>query len=151
MRNFPVRATKLAPSILRCAHMGPLAGFASAMARPAEQSGPLRVLFLDIDGVVCCNFRGELEEPKLKLVKRIVDASGAKVVLSSDWRRRHALKDRVNAALGELGVEMIGATPEYAMLSRVRPKEIMSWMRSCDAPIAGWCAIDDRDLVLEVR
>ena len=31
------------------------------------------VLFLDLDGVICCNFRGELEYDKLCQVKRVCD------------------------------------------------------------------------------
>eukprot|EP00965_Chrysotila_dentata_P233518 6199634-Pleurochrysis_carterae.AAC.1 len=46
------------------------------------------VIFLDIDGVICCNYNGHLEEPKLAQLKRIVEETGAKVVLSTDWRRQ---------------------------------------------------------------
>ena len=83
----------------------------------------------DIDGVICCNLAGHLEENKLAQLKRIVvrptptahtrhsshtpptpapsppagpaalswfvpsqDATGAKVVLSTDWRRQAPLK-----------------------------------------------------------
>ena len=109
----------------------------------------MRVLFLDIDGVVCCNFRGELEADKLSQVSRICSETDAKVVLSSDWRRQPHLKARATQTLASYGVEVIGATPQYAMMGRVRPREIMAWYNDCNVPIEGWCAVDDRDLVLE--
>ena len=38
------------------------------------------LIFLDIDGVICCNNRRQLEEPKLQQLKRICRATGASVV-----------------------------------------------------------------------
>lgn len=38
----------------------------------------LRIIFLDIDGVICCNMVGHLEENKLAELKRIVRETGAK-------------------------------------------------------------------------
>ena len=46
-----------------------------------------RIVFLDIDGVVCCNYQTRLEKKKLERVAKLTKATGAKVVLSSDWRR----------------------------------------------------------------
>ena len=109
----------------------------------------VRILFLDLDGVICCNMHGELERDKLFQVRKICNATNAKVVLSTDWRRRADLRRRAEQTLSALGVECIGATPEYVMYSRVRPKEIVAWMNGCKEPIEGWVAIDDRDLVLE--
>ena len=109
----------------------------------------MRILFLDLDGVICCNMHGELERDKLFQVVKICNATNAKVVLSTDWRRRPELRRRAEQTLSGLGVECVGATPEYAMYSRVRPKEIVAWMNDCKEPIDGWVAIDDRDLVLE--
>jgi alpha/beta superfamily hydrolase len=108
------------------------------------------VLFLDLDGVVCCNFRGELERDKLLQVKRICEEANAVVVLSTDWRRRPDLKQRACQTLAAVGVEVIGSTPEYALMSRVRPLEILAWMKDNRFDQReGWCAVDDRDLVLE--
>jgi hypothetical protein len=52
-------------------------------------SKPERVIFLDIDGVICCNMVGHLEENKLAELKRIVDETGAKVLLSLLAARCH--------------------------------------------------------------
>ena len=51
-----------------------------------------RLIFLDIDGVICCNNEGVLEQSKLELLRQVVDATGAKIVLSTDWRRIPKLK-----------------------------------------------------------
>ena len=37
-----------------------------------------RVIFLDIDGVICCNMAGRLEESKLAVLNTVVKASDAK-------------------------------------------------------------------------
>ena len=108
------------------------------------------VLFLDLDGVICCNFRGELEYDKLCQVKRICDQTEAVVVLSTDWRRRSDLRQRAYHTLESVGVNVVGSTPEYSLMARVRPLEILAWMKENRFdPQEGWCAIDDRDLVLE--
>ena len=40
------------------------------------------VIFLDIDGVICCNMAGRLEESKLAILAEVVKKTQAKVVLS---------------------------------------------------------------------
>ena len=65
----------------------------------ANRRGPLRILFLDLDGVVCCNFHGELERDKLAQVARICREAEAVVVLSTDWRRRPELRRRAEQTL----------------------------------------------------
>ena len=115
----------------------------------STESDGVRLLFLDLDGVICCNYHGELEAAKLEQLARIVEVTHCQVVLSSDWRRQPHLCMRAESALCSYGVTCIGATPQYPIYARVRPKEILAWMADYKGPIAGWCAIDDRDLVLE--
>ena len=112
---------------------------------------PENILFLDLDGVICCNFHGVLEPDKLQHVKRICEATQSKVVLSTDWRRRPDLKQRAVQTLASVGVKVIGSTPEFPQGSRkVRPLEILKWMKdSQNLEVRGWCAVDDRDLVKE--
>ena len=125
----------------------------------AAQRAPL--IFLDIDGVICCNNHVALEEPQLMQLKRIVRATGAKVVLSSDWRRRLPLKQKVQRALKRLGVDYVGCTSVRTETSHVggwlietnlRPAEIAEWLqkRAGRTPRT-WVAIDDRDLIAEER
>ena len=42
-----------------------------------------RLIFLDVDGVICCNSSGQLEPAKLAELQRIVRLTGAKLVLST--------------------------------------------------------------------
>jgi len=92
---------------------------------------------------------GQLEQPKLDQLVRIVQATGAKVVLSTDWRRQAPLKKQLHAVLGRLGIEIIGATPMRAMFQPIRPQEITSWLMK-STRVSSWVAIDDRDLLHEM-
>ena len=111
----------------------------------------LAVVFLDIDGVICCNMAGRLEENKLAVLNQICKATSAKVVLSTDWRRQAQLKRQVVAALKRLDIEVIGATPMRAMFQPIRPQEITEWMHANGSKfgVTSWVAIDDRDLLNE--
>lgn len=42
-----------------------------------------RLIFLDIDGVICCNCSAQLEPARLAELQRIVRLTGAKIVLST--------------------------------------------------------------------
>ena len=46
----------------------------------------MRVIFLDIDGVLNTNPDREISSDKLKLLSELVSKTGAEVVLSSSWR-----------------------------------------------------------------
>ena len=66
----------------------------------------MKILFLDVDGVLnydkckarCGSFRG-IESEKVALLKQIIDATGALIVLTSSWRHglTHERKDLQNA------------------------------------------------------
>ena len=98
-----------------------------------------------IDGVICCNFHGELEDAKLAQLARVAKATGAKVkretknpvglrsasnglephlprsqqvVLSSDWRRQLSLKQKVQRALKKHRVGYVGCTPQRVVTER---------------------------------
>lgn len=118
---------------------------------------PIKIIFLDIDGVICCNAYGRLEEPKLELLKMVCQRTGAKVVLSTDWRRVPQLKAQLISTLKLYGMQCIGATPCRPNWLAVRPEEIVSWMKGYASapnaadkpPIASWVAVDDRPLLQE--
>jgi len=124
--------------------------------------GNMPVIFLDVDGVICLNDRGELELSKLALA-RVCKATGAGIVLSSDWRRRVDLKKRAYDALDRLGIQVLGCTSTTRPCRKKRKKrmavpkqnhrhvEILEWLEA-HADSAGprrWIAIDDRVLVKE--
>jgi hypothetical protein len=115
------------------------------------------IVFLDVDGVLCCNHETRLEAAPCAELQRIAESTRAAVVLSTDWRRDPSLSSRINDVLHERRVDCIGATPQLSgsmdRVSRVRPKEILSWLS--EHGLGGlhgstnWVAIDDRDLVSE--
>lgn len=109
----------------------------------------MKVIFLDIDGVL--NHKGckekiddcyFVEEPLIMNLVNLIDATGAKIVLSSTWRLgwlemdsgldtrevRHfkALRDK----LEDFGIEFLSHTPIMTPNNdmRERGKEITSWL-----------------------
>ena len=46
----------------------------------------MKVIFLDFDGVITIPPKWNINADKLKYIKQIVDATGAKIVISSSWR-----------------------------------------------------------------
>ena len=120
--------------------------------------GGMRVIALDIDGVICCNNSGRLEERKLQLLRNVVQITGAKVLLSTDWRRVPHLKERLINTLRDYGMEVIGSTPMRSPWQPVRPQEIVEWIGSYNAscrtnnaePITSFVAVDDRSLLQEM-
>jgi len=119
------------------------------------------LIFLDIDGVICCNMRGILQQEKLAELQRICRTTGAKVVLSSDWRRTQRHKEQVKQTLRRIGVRYVGCTAQKTVYEDIgnwryerpcRSLEITEWLHkfrnSLDA--CEWVAIDDRDLLKEL-
>ena len=118
---------------------------------------PLRVLFLDVDGVVCCNQNGQLEPEKMQQLIRITKTADAKVCLSSNWRLYEDLREHLYAELGAVGIECIGTTPDAGEATHgegMRPCEIGAWIRFWHEDkqrqrIASFVAVDDRPLLQE--
>ena len=48
----------------------------------------MKAIFLDFDGVITIPPKWHLNANKIKYIKRIVDETGAKIVVSSSWRMR---------------------------------------------------------------
>lgn len=119
----------------------------------------MKVIFLDIDGVVNCNSTKEMfngyifvEDRKVEMIKQIVDATGAKIVLSSTWRygwedddsccplypEFQALRDKFKS----FGMEFISKTP---MDPRgYRGSEIHAWLQHWGGePVESFVILDD--------
>jgi len=92
-----------------------------------------KYIFLDVDGVL--NDEADLyrlsqheeEAPTgglshLRELRRIVDATDAKVVLSSSWRISVRGTDDVMASLAMVGLHLDGLTPEGAPVEFIRRK-----------------------------
>ena len=82
----------------------------------------LRVLFLDIDGVLCCNGVGELESDKLERLGKIARETGCKVCLSTNWRLSDDLRERLYAELDALGIDCIGTRLRSSSARDSRPQ-----------------------------
>lgn len=122
-----------------------------------ELRATLRVIFLDVDGVVCCNQNGHLEPDKMKQLLRITNETSAKVCLSTNWRLYAELREHLYAKLGAAGIECIGTTPDAGDATHgeaMRPCEIGAWIKFWhqDAQrqrITSFVAVDDRSLLEE--
>ena len=92
-----------------------------------------------------------------ELLRNIVAQTGAKIVLSTDWRRVPKLKQQLIQTLAENGMEVIGATPMRAPWQPVRPQEITAWLSAFNETaantghelITSFVAVDDRSLLHE--
>lgn len=127
----------------------------------------MKVIFLDIDGVLNhdgCKEKIDgyyfVEEPLIMNLVNLVDATGAKIVLSSTWRLgwlemdsgldtkevRHfkALRDK----LEDFGIEFLSRTPLMTPNNdmRERGKEIKSWLEHWGGEeIESFVILDDLD------
>lgn len=123
----------------------------------------MKILFLDVDGVLnyeMCEAKigvyYGVDQGKVKLLKQIVDATGAKIVLSSTWRRNiqvgMPLECQDNPFAIELmsklqaeGLKIYDLTPVDKSDS-YRYEQIMSVMKEYKhngQMIDAWCVLDD--------
>lgn len=121
----------------------------------------MKIIFLDIDGVL--NFNGcrnrvdgfyFVNDSKIKLLKKIIDKTDAKIVLSSTWRLGWfeceqgidsldtSLFIRLKEKLREYGIEFISKTP--ISNSGYRGEEIDQWLNDWNGEkISSFIIIDD--------
>lgn len=109
----------------------------------------MKIIFLDVDGVL--NFDGSKEKvcvDKVKLLKKIVDRTGAKIVLSSDWRYWWGKRDEdlsnLIQKLKECGMGMLSRTPVTKHC--YRGAEIYQWLNEWQGEkISSFVIFDDQD------
>lgn len=127
----------------------------------------MKVTFIDIDGV--CNAGWAANRPeykrngilfvipqKLELLRKIVDASDTKLVLSSTWRQgyydlQNGIKSRdaddyiaLVEKFAEYGLEFLGHTPISNGGMNHRGEEIDMWLKSWDRePVESFTILDD--------
>lgn len=118
----------------------------------------MKIVFLDIDGVIKEDRGGApfLDE-SLECLKKITDATGAKIVMSSTWKIKYKafidngmktdIEDiqRLYDALTKHGLSIFDITPLYRIEKTVRrPTEIKDYLcRNED--VESFCILDDRD------
>lgn len=115
----------------------------------------MKIIFLDIDGVL--NSRqydsgrgtteGNIDVSRLLLLKQLVDQTGAKIVLTSSWRRHwdpagkctDEIGKGLEATFGGIGIDLYDKTPE---LDNDRAKEISKWL-AMNRDVDAFVIIDD--------
>lgn len=122
-----------------------------APRRAREGSVMAKILFLDVDGVLNYGMFG-LHQPLLERLFRIVEQTGATVVLSSSWRDTDLLKDR----LREAGVIWESETPDLSLKSAPGPYQTELTSKIIRAvprcwEIAEWLRKADREDVFDVE
>lgn len=107
-----------------------------------------KVVFLDCDGVVSpFGEGGFFSGVHMARLKRILDATGAKIVLSSSWRASEFGRNEVQKQLAANGMApFVDCTPVLA--SKPRAYEILTWLLGNQSKlgIVNWVALDDIDL-----
>lgn len=113
----------------------------------------LRVIFLDIDGVLNAEGSpGGLQSDKVMRLKRIIEETGAEIVLSSTWRTEPDLVHRVEVMLDKIGGRLLDQTPVIGdhCFATARGQEIKAWLDDPDKPLPETFVIldDDPDMSL---
>lgn len=124
-----------------------------------------KIIFLDHDGVICLSsewgsrFKNgtvfdRLNSKAVNVLNEILDATGAEIVISSDWKL-HATLDELQSLYIEEGIKKlpIAVTPNYHVtrmgefgdLKNNRIHEIDTWLQNHD-DIITWVAIDDLEM-----
>lgn len=107
-----------------------------------------KIVFLDCDGVVSpFSGGGFFNRPHMARLKRIIDATGAKIVLSSSWRTSDFGRAEVTKHLVANSMpSFMGCTPD--MPGRPRSHEILAWLEEHKEGlnIVNFVALDDINL-----
>ncbi len=129
----------------------------------------MKVIFLDIDGVLvvppnplhtatCCNnpVKGMSHIPSLNF---ILGMTGAKIVISSNWRLAHSVRD-IDGMLTSSGMffnKVIGATaiPDRKssagiLIGKTRGQEIQEWL-DAHSDVENFVILDDDDDIGDLK
>ena len=108
----------------------------------------IKVIFLDVDGVLNSDRTVRktqggytfVDNRQMKNLKHIINMTGAKVVLSSDWRYDRDYLE-LEAELLKYGIRLYGFTPELP--SCHRGMEIDCWLKE-HSEVGDFVILDDR-------
>ena len=121
----------------------------------------MKIIFLDFDGVLnsdryvrdCGNYGVALDGEKMKLLKKIVDSTGARIVLTTSWKE-HWDKDEskcdysgktINSIFARYGLEIYDKTP---VIKPDREDEIRKWLEE-HPETENFVVLDDMRLVAD--
>lgn len=111
----------------------------------------MKIIFLDIDGVISTANTGySLDGEKIKLLHEIIDRTGAKIVLSSSWRKHNLEATKEKFKNTSFVDYIIGVTPRFNVqdnngdyFSVPRGMEIDYWLDHCEEEIESYVILDD--------
>ena len=115
--------------------------YAKIMAKPCK------LIFLDVDGVLNSACGGTFKDGCLQNLKRIVDSTGAKIVLVSSWKSGWEKKDKrfqdeygnyLDKTLMDFGLEIFDKSSRY---SGGRTVDVLDWVLRTNAD--GFVVLDD--------
>jgi len=115
----------------------------------------VKIIFLDVDGVLNSARDGysiNLENDyHFEMLKRIVDATGANIVLSSSWRIGFSVlslpEKNLMERLEKYGMEIMDFTP---CMTGTRGDEIREWL-SINGPVESFVILDDEGDMAEFK
>ena len=125
----------------------------------------MKIIFLDVDGVLNCRgtkakcegFTG-IDKKKVALLKQIIDQTDAKVVLSSTWRlgyvksydgyreMQHSRK-YLERKFKECNVPIYSVTPDLGRMGYLRAEEIKTWIMKQSEEVTNIVIMDDEDFM----
>lgn len=120
----------------------------------------MKIIFLDVDGVLnnACWARKMYDEgvhvyaddllydPSIKQLKRLIDATNAKVVLSSSWRNHPDAMKHLATQLAAYNIFVYGVTPN---VGPQRGDDISEWL--ANHPIDNYVILDnDSDMTVHM-
>lgn len=130
----------------------------------------MKFIFLDIDGVMnlnkTFNFKDkrdkkygtdilEIDNKRVRMLKELINDTGAQVVLSSGWREGWAYRDIGETSISNSSVYLFNRLERYfkqcgiEFYDRTKPlkiergKEIMAWLSQYKEPIESFVVFDD--------
>ncbi len=127
-----------------------------------REKNKMKIVFLDFDGVLNsekylhrCGKEGLAIDPsKMVLLKQIIDAAGAAIVLTTSWREHWESCDEkcdpigraINHIFHQFDLRIFDKTPS---LRQSREEEIGAWLKA-HAEIESFAVLDDRFLDSEL-
>ena len=108
-----------------------------------------KFLFLDINGVLDTNWKFgqkecDLDLSKILILKRIIENTGAFIVLSSSWKSHSETRNMITRILRSCDLKIYSKTPNC--ISQPRHVEIKEWMTIHESKIEKCAILDDDEL-----
>lgn len=120
------------------------------MQQQQQQQPPFPIIFLDVDGVLHGTYVRlpcqEFDEVCMNYLCQIVNATGAKIVLSSTWRTDTENKARLVDIFNQYNLEIYDSTPYFTTDGGIpgwRWLEIKDWLDKHSDIVDRWIIIDD--------